>query len=144
MQKLTEALKKFDQREILLPALTKEFCQFFESLNTEVITISTEKKEEFTLQFIETTQTLLTLIEPYLEAIPLGNEKLISSVDNPDFFDPDDWKAVQEAKDRLTELSSSLLPHLSLAHKPGESVEQENLRKGEAPQHTPRSKWLKS
>jgi len=144
VQNLTETLKKFDHREILLPELTKEFCRFFEVLNAEAQKVSAEKKEEFTIQFIETTQALLALIRPYIELIPLGNEKLISSLDNPDFFDPDDWKAVQEAKELLTELSRSILPHLSLTPKLGEKIEKENLRKGEAPEHAPRSKWLKS
>jgi hypothetical protein len=144
VRNLTETLKKFDRREILLPEVTKEICLFFEALNVEAQKVSAEKREEFTIQFIETTQAMLTLIRPYIESIPLGNEKLISSLDNPDFFDPDDWKAVQEAKERLTELSRSILPHLSLTPKLGEKIEQEHLRKGEAPQHAPRSKWLKS
>ena len=49
VQNLTETLKKFDRREILLPELTKEFCQFFEVLNAEAQKVSAEKKYDASL-----------------------------------------------------------------------------------------------
>jgi hypothetical protein len=144
LKNLTEALKKFDARELSLAEVVKEFVLFFEQMNGQAEKVPADKREEFTNRFIEATQKLVVLIRPYMDAIQLSEEKLISTLENPDFFDPDDWKAVYEAKERLAEIATALLPHLSTLPKLSEPLEKESLKKGKTPVHTPRSKWMKS
>lgn len=143
---LTDALQKFDAGEIILPEIVKQFVHFFDQIHRDAEKLSDEKREAYTHRFIETAEKLITLLRPYIKAVPIDDEKLIMSLDNPDFFDPDEWKAVSDAKEKIGEIARNLLPYLSTLAKPEESIEQEKLKKtkSETPKHPPRSKWMKS
>jgi hypothetical protein len=84
------------------------------------------------------------MIRPYIDKIEIAEEKLIMTLESPDFFDPDLWAMVRNAQDRITEVTTTLLPKLSTLPKIEEVKEQESLRKKAPPKHAPRSKWMKS
>ena len=143
LQNLTETLQKFEAGKASLPEIAKEFVRLFEELNTEAAKISASQKEEFATQSVEMFHQLAALINPYIDQIPLGEENLLSSLDNPSYFDADDWESASEAKDRIGEMARRLLPHLATIPKLVES--QDSLKKDKKlPPRAPKSEWMKS
>jgi negative regulator of genetic competence, sporulation and motility len=143
LQNLTETLQKFETGRVSFPEIAKEFVRLFEELNSKAEKISDEHKEEFATQVVETFHRLADLINPYIEVIALGEENLLSSLDNPNYFDADDWKSTSEAKEGVGEMARKLLPFLATVPKLEES--QDLLKKDKKqPPRASKSQWMKS
>ena len=144
LQNLIETLQKYELAKASLPEVAKEFVRFFEELSDEAEKVIPEKKEEFATEFIDRVHQLVAVVNPYIDLISLGEENLLSSFDNPNYFDADQWKSAQEAKEQLGEIARRLLPHLATAPKL-EGV-QESLKEDQKkqPPRAPKSKWVKS
>jgi hypothetical protein len=144
LQNLIETLQKYELAKASLSEVAKEFVRFFEELSNEAEKVTPEKKEEFATQFVDIIHQLVAVINPYIDLIPLGEENLLSSLDNPNYFDADQWKSAQEAKEHLGEIACRLLPHLSTA--PRLEGTQESLKEDQKkqPPRAPKSKWMKS
>jgi hypothetical protein len=143
LQNLSESLQKFEIGRMSLSEIAQEFVRLFEDINSKAEKISSNHKEEFATQSVEMLHQLVALINPYIEVVALGEENLLSSLDNPNYFDAEDWKSATEAKQRIGELSRKLLPHLATVPKLEES--HDTLRKDK--KHPPRatkSQWMKS
>ncbi len=143
LQNLSESLQKFETGKISLPEIAEEFVRFFEEINLKAEKSSSDQKEEFATQAVEALHQLVALINPYIEVVALGEENLLSSLDNPNYFDAGDWKSAAEAKQQIGELSRKLLPHLATLPKLEES--QDILKQDK--KHPPRpskSQWMKS
>jgi hypothetical protein len=141
LQNLTETLQKFEIGKVSLQEMAKEFVRFFEQLHSQA-----EKganKEEMATKAVEALQQLAGVIQPYIDVIPLGEDNLLASLDNPSYFDADEWKSAQEAKERLGELVRQLLTHLATVPQLEES--QETLKKDKKqPPRASKSQWMKS
>jgi len=144
LRNLIETLQKYELGNADFSEVAKEFVRFFEELSNEAEKVIPEKKEEFATQFIDIIHQLVAVINPYIDLISLGEENLLSSLDNPSYFDADQWKSAQEAKEHLGEIARRLLPHLATASKL-EGV-QESLKEDQKKQtpRAPKSKWMKS
>ncbi len=143
LQNLTEPLQRFEAGKISLPEIAKEFVRLFEKLNALAEKSSADHKEEFASQLVETFHELAVLINPYIDMIPLGEENLLSSLDNPNYFDADDWKSALEAKEQIGEIARKLLPYLATIPQLKES--QGTLRKDKKePPRASKSQWMKS
>src|SRR5579872_6397281 len=127
LQSLSESLQKFETGRMSLPEIAEEFVRFFEEINLKAEKNSSDQKEEFATVSVETLHQLVALINPYIEVVALSEENLLSSLDNPNYFDAEDWKSAEEAKQRIGELSRKLLPHLATLPKLEES--QDILKK---------------
>lgn len=143
LKNLSESLQKFEIGRMSFPEIAEEFVRFFEEINSKAEKISSDHKEAFATESVEALHQLVSLINPYIEVVALGEENLLSSLDNPNYFDAEDWKSAVEAKQRIGELSRKLLPHLATLPKLEES--QDVLKKDK--KHPPRptkSHWMKS
>ncbi len=143
LQNLSESLQNFETGRMSLPEIAEEFVRLFEDINLKAEKSSSTHKEEFATQSVEILHQLALLINPYIEVVALGEENLLSSLDNPNYFDAEDWKSAAEAKQRIGELSRKLLPHLATVPKLEES--HGVLRKDK--KHPPRatkSQWMKT
>jgi len=143
LQNLSESLQKFETGKASLPEIALEFVRLFEEINSKAEKISSDHKEQFATESVETLHQLVALINPYIEVVALGEENLLSSLDNPNYFDAEDWKSAAEAKQRIGELSLKLLSHLATIPKLEEP--QDVLKKDK--KHPPRatkSQWMKS
>ena len=144
LQNLIETLQNYEHNNAILPEVAKEFVRFFEQIDREAEKITPDKKEEFATQFIEIAHQLVTVINPYIELIPLSEENLLSTLDDPNYFDADLWKSVQEAKGRIGELARRLLPHLATIPQLDETQQSLKEDKKKHPPRAPKSKWMKS
>jgi hypothetical protein len=143
LQNLSESLQKFEVGKVSLPEIAGEFVRFFEEINLNAEKSSSDHKEEFASQSVDILHQLVALINPYIEVVALGEENLLSSLDNPNYFDAGDWNSATEAKQRIGELARKLLSHLATVPKLEES--QDVLKKEK--KHPPRahkSQWMKS
>ena len=143
LQNLSESLQKFEIGRVSLPEMAQEFVRLFEDINSKAEKISSDHKEEFATESVEMLHQLALLINPYIEVVALGEENLLSSLDNPNYFDAEDWKSAAEAKQQIGELTRKLLSHLATVPKLEES--QDVLKKDK--KHPPRatkSQWMKS
>lgn len=105
LQNLSQSLQKFETGRMSLPEIAGEFVRLFEEINSKAEKISSDHKEEFATQSVEMLHQLVSLINPYIEVVALGEENLRSSLDNPNYFDAEDWKSAAEAKQRIGELA---------------------------------------
>jgi hypothetical protein len=143
LQNLSESLQKFETGRISFPEIAKEFVRLFEEFHSQAEKISADHKEEFATQSVESLHQLAALINPYIDVIALGEENLLSSLDNPNYFDVDDWKSATEARQRIGELARKLLPFLATVPKLEES--QDSLKKDKKqPPRASKSQWMKS
>ncbi len=143
LQNLSESLQKYETGHVSFPEIAREFVRFFEEFHFRAEKNSSEHKEEFATQSVELLHQLAALINPYIDVIALGEENLLSSLDNPNYFDASDWKSAVEAKQQIGELARKLLLHLAMAPKLEES--QDSIKKDK--KHPPRaskSQWMKS
>ena len=143
LQNLTETLQKFEIGKAPLAEISKEFVRFFEQLNSQAEKISADNKEEYAMKFVETLNQLVQVVTPYIEMFPLEEENLVSSLDNPSYFDANEWKSAQEAKERLGELARRLLPFLAIVPQLEESQKPPTDKKKQVPRAS-KSRWLKS
>lgn len=143
LQNLSESLQKFETGRMSIPEIAEEFVRLFEEINLKAEKISSDHKEEFATQSVEMLHQLVALINPYIEVVALGEENLLSSLDNPNYFDAEDWKSAAEAKQRIGELSRKLLSHLATAPKLAESQDVLKKDKKQPPRAT-KSQWMKS
>jgi hypothetical protein len=143
LQNLSESLQKFEIGKISFPEIAKEFVRLFEELNSKAEKISADHKEEFATQSVEILHQLVALINPYIDVVALSEENLLSSLDNPNYFDTEDWNSASEAKDRIGELARKLLLFLATVPKLEES--QDSLKKDKKqPPRASKSQWMKS
>jgi|GEM_PF-1643014 len=143
LQNLSKSLQNFETGRMSFSEIAQEFVRLFEEINSEAEKNSSDHKEEFALQAVEMLHQLVALINPYIEVVALGEENLLSSLDNPNYFDAEDWKSAAEAKQRIGELARKLLPHLAIA--PNLEESHGVLRKEKRhPPGTPKSQWMKS
>lgn len=143
LQNLTETLQKFEASKVSFSEIAGEFVRFFEDLHLQAEKISAEQKEEFATQAVELFHQLVALINPYIDVIALGEESLLASLDNPNYFDADDWKSAQDAKEQIGQLARRLLPYLATAPQLKES--QDSLKKDKKqPPRATKSQWMKS
>ncbi len=143
LQNLTETLQKFEIGKASFAEISKEFISFFERLNSLAEKISADNKEEYAMKLVDTLNQLAQIVTPYIEVIPLEEENLLLSLDNPSYFDVDHWKNAQEAKERLGELARRLLPFLAVVPLLEESQKSPTDKKKHLPR-APKSRWLKS
>src|SRR5579863_10391487 len=101
LQSLSESLQKFETGKMPLPEIAAEFVRLFEEINSKAEKVSSDQKEEFAIQSVETLHQLVALINPFIDVVALGEENLLSSLDNPNYFDAGDWKSAAEAKQRI-------------------------------------------
>jgi outer membrane protein OmpA-like peptidoglycan-associated protein len=144
LHKLTETLQNYEAGKVFPADAARELVRLFDQMNRKAEKISTDKKEEFAAEFIDTVQKLVALINPYIEVISLSEESLLSSLDNPSYFDADQWNAVQEAKQQLAEIAEQLLPHLATVPEIEGEMPQQIKGAKKHPPRAPRSKWMKS
>ena len=143
LQNLSESLQKFEIGKISFPEIAKEFVRFFEELNSNAEKISADHKEEFATQTVDMLHQLVAIINPYIEVMALSDENLLSSLDNPNYFDSEDWKSASEAKDRIGEMARKLLLFLATIPKLEES--HDSLKKDKKqPPRASKSQWMKS
>jgi hypothetical protein len=69
--------------KFVFPEITKEFVLLFEELNSKADNFLPYNKEEFATQSVESLHQLVALINPYSEVVALGEENLLSSLENP-------------------------------------------------------------
>jgi hypothetical protein len=143
LQNLSESLQKFETGRVSLPEIAEEFVRLFEEIHSKAEKVSSDQKEEFATQSVEALHQLVALINPYIEVVALGEENLLSSLDNPNYFDAEDWKSAAEAKQRIGELTRKLLPHLATIPKLEESNDVLKKDKKHPPRPT-KSQWMKS
>lgn len=144
LQNLIETLQNYEQNNAILPEVAKEFVRFFEQMNQAAEKITADKKEEFATQFVEIAHQLVNVINPYIDLIPLSEENLLSSLDNADYFDLQQWKSMQEAKEHIGQFARTLLPHLATIPKlesAKESLKEDQKKK---PPRASKSDWMKS
>ena len=143
LQNLSESLQKYETGRISFPEIAREFVRLFEEFHFRAEKISSEHKEEFATQSVEMLHQIVALINPYIDVVALSEENLLSSLDNPNYFDASDWKSAIEAKQQIGEFARKLLLHLAMAPKLEEA--HDPLKKDK--KHPPRaskSQWMKS
>lgn len=142
LQNLSETLQKFEIGKVSFSEIAREFVRFFEDLQLNAEKISAEQKEEFATHAVELFHKLAALISPYIEVTSLGEESLLASLDNPNYFDEDDWKSAQDAKEQIGQLARRLLPYLATSP---QLESQDSLKKDKKqPPRAPKSQWMKS
>ena len=142
LQNLSETLQKFEASKVSFPEIAGEFVRFFEDLQLKAEKISAEQKEEFALLAVELFHQLVSLINPYIDVIALGEENLLLSLENPNYFDADDWKSATDAKEQIGELARRLLPYLATTP---QLESQDSLKKDKKqPPRATKSQWMKS
>ena len=142
-QNLSESLQKYETGKISFREIAKEFVRVFEEINLKAEKISSDQKEAFATQAVEDFQELVTLINPYIDVVSLSDEKLLSSLENPSYFDAGDWNSAIEAKEQIGEFARKLLPLMAITAETEET--KETLKKEK--KHPPRaskSQWMKS
>lgn len=143
LQNLSESLQKFEIGRISFPEMAKEFVRIFEEFHSQAEKISGDHKEEFATQSVDALHQLVALINPYIDPIALSEENLLASLDNPNYFDTEDWESASEAKARIGELARKLLLFLATVPKLEES--HDSLKKDKKqPPRASKSQWMKS
>ncbi|HEX4839130.1 MAG TPA: hypothetical protein VFU89_01665 [Rhabdochlamydiaceae bacterium] len=143
LQNLLESLQKYEIGKIPLPEIAEGFVRLFDEIHLKAEKIPSDQKEEFATQTAEDFHQLVSLINPYIDIISLSDEQLLSSLENPSFFDANDWNAAIEAKEQIGELARKLFLHMSTTATSEES--QELLKKEKKhPPRTSKSQWMKS
>jgi uncharacterized phage infection (PIP) family protein YhgE len=143
LQNLSESLQNFESGKLSFPEIAKEFVRLFEDLNSKAEKILPDNKEEFATQSVESLHQLVALINPYIEVVALGEENLLSSLDNPNYFDAEDYSSATEARDLIGELSRKLLP--LMATLPNLEESHDPLKKDKKqPPRASKSQWMKS
>ncbi|HEX2579191.1 MAG TPA: hypothetical protein VHK67_02160 [Rhabdochlamydiaceae bacterium] len=104
---------------------------------------SSDQKEAFATQAAEDFQQLTSLINPYIEALLLSDEKLLSSLENPSYFDAGDWNSAIEAKEQIGEFARKLLPLMAVLAESEETKESLKKEKKNPPRAS-KSQWMKS
>jgi hypothetical protein len=143
LQNLSESLQKYETGSVSFPEIAREFVRIFEEFHLRAEKISSDHKEEFATESVEMLHQLALLINPYIDVIALGEENLLSSLDNPNYFDASDWKSAVEAKQQIGEFARKLLLHLAMAPKLEES--HDSIKKDKKhPSRASKSQWMKS
>jgi hypothetical protein len=99
-KKLTEALQNSDHHRESLYEVFEIIVKIFQEFSSDSKKIPPEKKEA--LQ--ETLYTLITLIQPSIDRVSIAEEKLVRALDDPRFFDGDEWKAAQKSKEEILKI----------------------------------------
>lgn len=142
-QNLLESLQKFETGRISFPEIAKEFVRVFEDISMKGEKTSSDQKEAFATQAAEDFQQLTSLINPYIEALLLSDEKLLSSLENPSYFDAGDWNSAIEAKEQIGEFARKLLPLMAVLAESEETKESLKKEKKNPPRAS-KSQWMKS
>lgn len=143
LQNLLESLQKYETGKMSFPEISKEFVRIFEEMSVKAEKISSDQKEAFATQAAEEFQQLVSLISPYIDVVSLSDDKLLSSLENPSYFDAGDWNSAIEAKEQIGEFIRKLLPHMSIMTKVEESKDLLKKEK-KLPPRASKSQWMKS
>src|SRR5689334_15715999 len=115
---LTDILKEYEAGKVSVPAVAKEIVGFFQAELARIE--NSQKKEEQIQKTTEALQNLVGLLNPYINVVGLSEEALVTSLENPDYFDRDEWQLVQATKEELNEIARRLLVYLATEPSPEE------------------------
>jgi hypothetical protein len=99
----------------------------------------------WTLHCQEILHKLILLIQPSINRISISEELLVQALDNPSYFNMDDWSMAQKGKEEIVESFQKLIPlFFDRASLEGESKDTAIEKKDRLHKPPSKSDWMKS
>lgn len=141
---------------INLEEVFKQSLAFFDHLNVQLQKGSAEEKKEALMMMSEMYTQMMQETKKICEKTGMSEEQLASYSENPSNFSPEQWNAIQEARQKMLSTGQSLAKSVS-AIDPGarkaaaepapsspESKERGEKKGGSPVKKSKRSQWMRS
>ncbi len=145
-----QLLKLFQEgAEGKLPNLEEVFSQsleFFKHLKEQMQKGTPEEKQEAIKMMGELYTQMMAQTKKITEKSGLTEDQLLNFAENPANFTPEQWKAIQDSKQKISEASQDLSKVIEgLAKKEGSSADDDKKgKKGHGGKHPGKSDWMRS
>lgn len=129
-------------KPVNLQEVLGESLQFFNQLKTRLLTGSEEEKKELLGMVNEMYSKLMVESRKMAERAGLSEEQLALFVENPGNFSPEQWAAMNQAKQKMDESTNDLVKALNKSGiKEKDAQEAQEQKKGSTPKRTG---WIRS
>ena len=95
-------------KPINLNDIFSQSLQFFEHLKVQIASGTSDEKKEAMEMMTQLYTHMMEETKKISERSGLSEEQLIAYADNPANFTPDQWRAIQESKDKISRAGSDL------------------------------------
>jgi len=133
-------------KQINLDEVFRQSIEFFQHLKVQIEKGTPEEKKEAMMMMSQMYTRMMEETKKITERSGLSEEQLLNYAENPSNFTPEQWRQIQESKERISEAGKNLaqvIQDLAKGKPPGEPSEED--KKGPASGKKPkRSQWMRS
>lgn len=137
-------------KKVNLEEVFKESLAFFEHLKAEIAKGTPEDKQEAMRMMKELYQQMVAQTKKICETTGLSEEQLVAYAENPQNFTPDQWRAIQESKQKISRVSNELVQTIQSKEsaapesKSPIEIQPPTAKKRPGARRVDRSKWMRS
>jgi hypothetical protein len=121
--------------------LFKEAVTFFEHLNEQLKNGSYDEKHEALVMMNDLHKEMQTQTQRICQQTGLTEQQLTAYADNPDNFTPEQWRSLEETKQKMAKASALTQPPSPLSRKGATPAKPKGSLARKKPK---RSDWLRS
>lgn len=145
LEKLTETLNQYDRQQASTQMMFEQIAAVFCRFKEEAELLKSEQREAWLKVVQDTLQTLVGMLQPYLDPVSISEQQLIQILDDPSYFNAEDWSRAQRAKNQIQESLQTLIPIFFERPSVETSADKPSIEKKKPPPRPPnRSDWMKS
>ncbi len=139
-------------KQINLEEVFKQSLAFFDLLNVQLKNGTSEEKQEALMMMSEMYNQMKQETKKICEKTGLSEDQLMTYAENPSNFSPEQWRAIQDARGKMSAAGQSLSKSVGdLSKDPKKeaakpSIPQERLERkpGPHPKKVKKSNWMRS
>ncbi len=112
------------KKPVNLEEIFRSSLEFFEHLKAQIQTGTPDEKKEALMMMAELYNQMTAETKHITERSGLSEEQLVSFAENPGNFSPEQWRAIQESRQRITKAGQDLAKVIQMISQAGPSPEK--------------------
>lgn len=141
-----------DGKGVNLNELLRASTAFFKDLQTSFLTADQADKKEILHMVNEMYAAMAAQAREISKTTGMSQDDIAEYVQNPDNFTPEQWKMLQETREKISSSSKEISEYLRSLAEAGAAAQPENLKENSETQtpkkkstaRTKRDKWMKT
>lgn len=132
------------KQPVNLEEIFRSSLEFFEHLKAQIQTGTPDEKKEALMMMAELYNQMTAETKHITERSGLSEEQLVSFAENPGNFSPEQWRSIQESRDRITKAGQDLAKVIQMLAQVAPPAPKEQKEKKHPPKKSKKSEWLRS
>ncbi len=130
------------KQPINLEEIFRSSLEFFEHLKAQIQSGTPDEKKDALMMMAELYNQMMAETKRITERSGLSEEQLVSFAENPGNFSPEQWRAIQESRERIVRAGQDLAKVIQALSQAGPSPAKEE--KKPHPKKPKKTDWLRS